>query len=98
MKFMPWVETVVTKKGMRRNCAASKHLAVVEEGINESITRTVETLYEKRAFVFQTPVKMELEYARTTAFIKFWIRRSGWRLSGMTKFKKTLSTMLEWQC
>lgn len=98
LHHMPWVETVVTKQGFGRHCARSKHPAVVEQEIEHAVERAVATLAEKKPFRFSTPLVMELEFTSWGRCLKAKIRRSGWRISGTKTLKKTLSSMLEWQC
>jgi len=98
LSFMPWIETVVTKKGYGRNCAHSKHPAVVEEEIYQSVHRVVERMDEMNPFSFDQPVEIEIEFKKVHQALKASIRRPGWRFCGWTCLKKELDTMLDWRC
>jgi len=98
LDFMPWIETVVTKTGLGRHCAISKHPAVVTTEIEAGVKRAVVSLAEKKVFVFSQPIEMQLQFATFPPFIKALIRRRGWTIAGPKTLKKTLSGMLEWQC
>ncbi|MBB5346974.1 M55 family metallopeptidase [Desulfoprunum benzoelyticum] len=97
-RFMPWIGTVVTKKGYGRNCAYSKHPVVVEKEIYQTVCRAVERLREMQAFTFQHPVAIEIEFKKYIQGLKARIRRQGWRYAGGLKLKTELGTMLEWRC
>lgn len=98
LQHMPWVETVVTKQGFGRNSARSKHPDIVEQEIEEAVEQGVASLAEKKPFHFSTPLIMELEFTTWSRCLKAKIRRSGWQICKAKTLRKTLSSMLEWQC
>lgn len=97
-RFMPWVQTVATKQGLGRNCACSKHPVVAEEEIYSGVKRAVERAGEMTPFTFEKPVRLEIEFRRTTQALKARVRRRNWRLVGLNTLRTTLSSMLEWRC
>ncbi|WP_321532682.1 M55 family metallopeptidase [uncultured Desulfuromonas sp.] len=98
LQHMPWLETVITKEGFGRHCAKSKHPLIVEERIEQAVERAVATLDEKRPFRFDSPVMMELQFTTWCRCLKAMIRRSGWRICKAKTLRKSLPSMLEWQC
>ena len=96
--FMPWLETVVTKKGMGHHCALSKHPAGVEKEIYTAVYRAVKQLESLHPFNFTRPTTIEIEYKTLIQLLKARIRRQGWYITKHKTLKKTLSSMLEWQC
>ena len=98
LRFMPWIETVATKKGQGRNCAHSKHPAVVEEEIADSVNRAVTRLPEMRPFSFDLPAHLEIRYMTVLQALKARIRRRTWRLRGPRTIRTTVSTMRDWRC
>jgi len=97
-RFMPWVETVVSKIGYGRNCAYSKHPAVVEEEIYQSVRKAVGKLGEMKPFKFESPVQIEIQFKKCIQLIKARIRRQGWDIVGMRTLKGELPGMLQWKC
>jgi D-amino peptidase len=98
LQHMPWVEIVTTKRCFGRHCTRSKHPSVVEEKIEEAVEKSVENLAEKKPFHFSSPLVMELEFNTWSRCLKAKIRRSGWQICKVKTLRKTLSSMLEWQC
>jgi len=98
LQFMPWVETVVTKAGYGRNCARSKHPAVAEKEIYQTVSRAIEMIIEKKPFTFGHPVQIKIQFEKNIQLIKARIRRQGWRIAGMKTLKVSLPNMLKWQC
>jgi D-amino peptidase len=96
--FMPWLETVVTKKGFGRNCARSKHPAVAQEEIYRSVGRALERLGEMKPLSFHHPVAIEIEFKRWLSALKARIRRKGWHFSGSRRLQAQLGSMLDWRC
>lgn len=96
--FMPWVETVTTKQALGHNRAFGKHPDTVVADILAGVDRAVKTLKVKKPFTFAEPVDIELEYKGFMPFLKARLKRPGWRVSGVNRLTKRLSTMLEWQC
>jgi D-amino peptidase len=98
LRFMPWVEAVATKKGFGRNCAYSKHPAVAEEEIYQTVRRAVEKLDNMRPLLFKHPVEVEIEFKRPIQTLKARIRRKGWRFAGVTRLQAALDSMLDFSC
>ncbi len=98
LRFMPWVEMVSTKRGLGRNCAHSRHPAVVEKWICEAVCRAVENISMKKPFGFKNPVKIEIQFEKIIQLLKARIRWHGWRVSGVRTLEASLSNMLQWKC
>ncbi len=97
LKFMPWVETVETKRGLGRNCAYSKNPGVVETEIYATVCRAVEQLSEKQLFTFKPPMQIEIQFEKMTQMVKTRIRRQGWQISGVKTLRGTFPDMLKWK-
>jgi D-amino peptidase len=97
-RFMPWVETVVTKTGYGCNCAHSKHPVVAEEEIYQVVRNAVERIEEKKPFTFEHPVQIEIQFKKIIQLVKARIRRKGWSIAGVKTISVSLSSMLQWQC
>ena len=68
LRFMPWIETVVTKRGYGRNCANSKHPAIVEKEILEGKVKLKESkiyLNQKRLFKLMNSQKKLVSTEKT---------------------------------
>ncbi len=63
-RFLPWVETVTTKKAFGWNAAVSKHPKRVEREIYDAVRRAVLRLPEMQPFRFSSPVQVEIRYKR----------------------------------
>ncbi|NSW90292.1 MAG: M55 family metallopeptidase [Firmicutes bacterium] len=63
-RFLPWVETVYTKRGLGRNLAVSKHPMRAAREIYEGVKRAVERIGEMRVFSFGTPIVQQCRYKR----------------------------------
>lgn len=96
--FMPWIETVATKKGFGRNCAQSKHPAVAQQEIYKAVLRAVERIGEMEPLLFEHPVKIEIQYKKWIQALKARIRRKGWRFSGAKVLGAALKSMVEFKC
>lgn len=96
--FMPWLETVATKKAYGRNCAYSKHPAVVEAEIYRTVTQAVARIADKKPFTFDSPVKVEIQFKKCIQMLKARIRRRGWSVAGVKTLKTSLPGMLQWRC
>ena len=97
-RFMPWIETVPTKQGLGRNCAYSKHPAVVAEEIYTGVRQAVKRIGEMRSFTFDHPARIEIQFKKVTQAIKARIRRRGWCLTGPKTILRILDNMLDWRC
>ncbi|NDY73808.1 peptidase M55 [Desulfobacter hydrogenophilus] len=97
--FMPWIETVITKQGMGRNCALSKHPHMVQEEIYSGICRAVKDIEQMKPLKFQPPVRLEIDFKAILQTVKALVyRRRGWRPTGPKTIAKELGSMLEWNC
>jgi len=63
-RFLPWVETVETKRAYGWNAAVSKHPCRVEREIAEGVKRAVSRLSEMQVFRFASPMTVRLRYKR----------------------------------
>ncbi|MEJ5251149.1 MAG: M55 family metallopeptidase [Chthonomonadetes bacterium] len=63
-RFLPWVETVETKRAFGWNAALSKHPRRAERDIEEGVRRAVSRLSEMQVFRFQSPLTVRLRYKR----------------------------------
>lgn len=66
-EFLPWVETVETKKSFAYTSVLSKHPKFVEEEIYETVMKAVEGLDTMQCYTVGTPVEAEIRYRRTDA-------------------------------
>ncbi len=98
LRFVPWAETVATKKGFGRNCAFSKHPLVAEEEIYEGVGKAVERINEMKPFTFTHPALVEIRFKRVVQALKARIRRRGWRFAGVKRIQTKLPNMMDWQC
>lgn len=98
LDFMPWLETVATKRGYGRTCARSKHPAVAEEEIYLKVISAVERRQEMQIFTFNHPIEVEIQFKQVHQALKAYLRRAGWRCSGFFSVKTKLDTMLDWRC
>ena len=62
--FLPWVETVTTKRALAYNAAISKHPLRVLDDLYVGVKKAVERLKEMRTFTFRSPVTVEKRYKR----------------------------------
>jgi len=98
LSFMPWIETVTTKKSFGRNCAHSKHPAVAEKEIYEAVCRAVGRLDKMKPFTFFSPVVIEIEFKLYFQWLKARILRKNWNFSGLKCINVELKSMIDWQC
>jgi D-amino peptidase len=98
LSFMPWLETVATKQGFGRNCAYSKHPAVAEEEIYQTVQRAVGRRGEMQAFTFAHPVQVEIEFKKVSQLLRARVRRHGVKIAGMKTLGLTLTDMRQWKC
>ena len=97
--FMPWAETVITKQGMGRNCALSKHPHMVQEEIYSGICRAINSIDQMKPLKFQPPVQLEIDFKAVIQTVKALVyRRRGWQLAGPRTISKKLDSMVEWIC
>ena len=94
--FMPWVETVTTKRGAGFNAAFSKHPARAVEEIYEGVRRSVAGLAEMKPLEFPVPLEMELRLKRFLQTCNFRLRRRGWRLVGPYTVRRTFESLKDW--
>ena len=98
LSFMPWIETVATKRGFGRNCARSKHPAVVEKEIYQAVSRAIARLEVIDIFTFKHPVVIKIRFKKIMQMLKARIRRRGWNFTGFRTIETKLLTMFDWQC
>jgi D-amino peptidase len=77
-RFMPWIETVATKRGFGWNLALSKHPRRAVAEIYEAVGRAVGRLGEMKPFAFETPITFELALKRQDAADAVARSRDGW--------------------
>ena len=63
-RFTPWAKTVVTKRGLGRNLAISKHPLRVLNEITEGVQAALANLDQMEPFCFNEPVTVEVRYKR----------------------------------
>jgi D-amino peptidase len=97
-RFVPWVQTVATKRGVGRNAAFSPSPARVQDNISAGVAAAVGQLKEMRTFAFAQPLDMELCYKSMLHAMRTRLRLKGWRLSGLHTRSRTLASMKEWSC
>ena len=95
-RFMPWVETVATKKGLGRNIAFSKHPLRAVEDVYEGVRQAVSRLGTAKPFTFPAPVEMEIRFFSVLRAFKARIGRRGWRLAGPHSVRCRLDTLQDW--
>ncbi|RPI61267.1 MAG: peptidase M55 [Planctomycetaceae bacterium] len=61
-KFMPWVQTVATKRGLARNQAISKHPLQAAAEIRQGAAAAVARLDEMKTFHFPSPTTLEYRF------------------------------------
>jgi D-amino peptidase len=66
-KFLPWVETVFTKKGLSRNGAVSKHPVQAAKEIYEGVKCAVSRIDQMKIFCFSSPIMLQSRYKRMEA-------------------------------
>ncbi|WP_321495882.1 M55 family metallopeptidase [uncultured Desulfobacter sp.] len=99
LTFMPWLETVVTKQGMGRNCALSKHPHMVQEEIYSGVLKAVNCIHQTKPLKFKSPVQLEIDFKAVSQAVKALVyRRRGWRLVGPRTITKKIESMREWIC
>lgn len=99
LNFMPWVQTVWTKKGYGRNCAYSKHPKRAEQEIYQGVRGALDRLSSMKPLRFTAPIEMEIEFKKFIQALKARIRRGrGWHFSGIKTLKTSLDSMLDWRC
>ena len=95
-QFLPWIETVATKRGAGRNAAFSKHPDVAVEEIGAAVGRAVARLGEMKPFTFPLPLEMELRFKRLWQACKARIRRRGWHFAGPLAIRRKMETLGDW--
>jgi D-amino peptidase len=77
-KFLPWVETVETKKSLGYNMAISKHPLRVLDDIYAGVKRAAARRKDAKPFTFASPVTMEIRYKRIEGAEKRSRDHAGW--------------------
>lgn len=97
-RYMPWIEAVVTKQGLGRNCAFSKHPAMAEEEIYAGVQKAIGRLEQMQPLSFVRPLQVEIEFKKVQQCLKAGIRRKNARIAGAKTLRMTLQSMLDWRC
>ena len=98
-KLLPWIETVVTKKGFGRNCAICKHPENVKNEIYSKTLKAVKNIEKMKPLKFESPVEIEIEFKTVSKTIKALLKkRKGWKPKGLKKISKTFENMKSWNC
>ena len=99
LKSMPWIETVITKKGFGRHCALSKHPETVQDEIYKKVLGAVKNINKMKPFDFKSPVLIEIKFKTIFQALKSILRRRrGWKLTGPRTIEKKLDSMMDWNC
>jgi len=77
-RFLPWVETVATKRGFGWNAAISKHPRRACEEIRQGVTRAAKRLGEMKTFTFDKPMTLEVRYKRLEDAERVSRGQGGW--------------------
>jgi D-amino peptidase len=97
-RFMPWIETVETKRGLGRNVAFSKHPVRAAREVYDATRRAVERLEEMQPFGFEKPTEVEIRFKRPHQALKARLRRPGWRLASLWEIHRRLDDFTQWRC
>lgn len=97
-RFMPWIETVCTKRGVSNHGAFSKHPAAAAEEIYRGVGRALGRLDEMQTFTFDSPVRLEYRFKKIRQALKARLGRRGWSLAGPKSIRTTLSDMRHYAC
>ena len=95
-QFMPWVEIVVTKQGLARNMAISKHPLRVVEEINQGVRTALGRLGEMQPFRFAEPTIVEIRYKRLEDTERAARSHEGWQRLDPYTVEKEFSKIQEW--
>jgi D-amino peptidase len=93
---VPHVESVVTKRGVGRSGAFSKHPEQALVEIGEAVRRAHARLGEMPPLTFDKPVELEIRFKRPWQALKARVGRDGWRLGGLMTLRKRCRSMREW--
>jgi len=77
-RFMPWLETVATKRGLGWNLALSKHPKRAVAEIHDGARRAAERLAEMKLFTFEEPVTITIRHKRLESAQGASRSKSGW--------------------
>lgn len=92
-RFLPWVETVATKKGLGWNLALSKHPARVLDEIYEGVRRGVARLQDMKPLSYNAPLKLEMRYKRLENAQNTVREKEGWSLVDPYTVEKTFERL-----
>ncbi|NLV91698.1 MAG: M55 family metallopeptidase [Firmicutes bacterium] len=95
-KFMPWVETVTTKKGLGRNLALSMHPDRAAEAIYSGVERAVKGLAAMEPFTFAQPMTMQIRHKRLEGAQQLARSQTGWRLLDPYTTEKDLAKLSDY--
>ena len=97
-QFLPWAETVATKRGLGCNCAYSKHPARAAEEIYRAVARAATRIQEMEPFTIPAPVHVECRFKRLSQAFRARFGRKGWRFAGPLSIRKTFPDLKDWSC
>jgi len=95
-RFLPWIETVATKRGLGWNLALSEHPARAAEHVYEATARAVARIDQMKPFAFSCPIALEIRFKKTAQALNARLRRRGWRLTGLRTVRRTLEKMTDY--
>lgn len=78
LRFMPWVETVATKRGLGWNAALSKHPARACEEIRAGLAKAAGRLAQAKCFRFDEPLTVEYRFKRIESAQNTARAKAGW--------------------
>ena len=95
-RFMPWVETVTTKRGLGRNMAVSKHPLRAAQEINQRVQVALGRLEEMQPFLFAEPAVVEIRYKRLEDAQAAERAKQGWKRLDPYTVEKEFTQIDEW--
>ena len=96
-KFMPWIETVETKKAMGWNMALSKHPKRAADEIYDGVKKAVVRISEMEAFTFDTPIVFQNRFKRMDAAEAAALSSKDWKVIDPFTLERTLDRIRGWQ-
>lgn len=88
-KFLPWVETVMTKRSLGYNVAISKHPLRVLDDLYAGVKRATSRRAEMKPFAFDSPITIEMRYKRIEGAQARSRDHSGWERVDAYTIRKT---------
>jgi D-amino peptidase len=78
-RFMPWVQTVATKRGLGWNVTLSKHPLEAAAEIRQGLSAAVAGLKQMKPFTFASPLEVEIRYKRLESAEQKARDHNGWK-------------------